>query len=82
MGGHECITINDLIKLIEEYTGQKAKIEQHPRHPADAMANQADVTRAGQLLGWEPQVSLREGVAQLVDWYNQNREWASKIETV
>jgi nucleoside-diphosphate-sugar epimerase len=81
LGGHENITINDLIKLIEEYTGCQAEIEYQPRHPADALANQADVTKAGQLLGWEPQVSLQEGISRLVDWYNQNREWASQIET-
>ncbi len=82
LGGHESITINALIAMMEDYIGRKAVIEHRPRHPADALANQADVTKARQLLGWEPQVSLRQGVARLIEWYNENREWAKDIVTL
>jgi UDP-glucuronate 4-epimerase len=82
LGGHEVITINELIAILEEMTGKKATIEYHPQHPADAMGNHAVVTKAGEVLGWEAQVSLQEGVRNLVDWYNQNRQWAKDIETI
>ena len=82
LGGHEVITINELIAILEELTGKKAVVERHPLHPADAMANHAVVSKAGELLGWEAQISLREGIIRLVDWYNQNRQWAKDIETV
>jgi nucleoside-diphosphate-sugar epimerase len=39
------------------------------------------VQKAKVLLGWEPQVGLKEGIANLVDWYNAERHWASLIET-
>jgi nucleoside-diphosphate-sugar epimerase len=81
LGGHETITINELIRMMEHHTGREAKIEYEPRHPADVIANHADVEKAGELLGWRPQVSLEEGVKRLVAWYNQNREWASQIRT-
>lgn len=81
LGGHENITINALIAIMEELIGRKAQITYHPLHPADALANQADVSKAGQLLGWEPQVSLREGITRLIEWYNANREWAREIDT-
>jgi len=82
LGGHEVITINDLIALTEELVGKKATIEQRPWHPADIRRNQADVSKARNLLGWEPQISLREGMQNLVDWYNQERAWAKDIETL
>ena len=44
------------------------------------LANQADVEKAGRLLGWEPQVGLKEGVAKSIAWYREQREWASRIE--
>jgi nucleoside-diphosphate-sugar epimerase len=44
-------------------------------------ANWANVEKAGRLLGWEPRVSLREGVERLVAWYNAEREWASQLRT-
>jgi UDP-glucuronate 4-epimerase len=79
LGGHEAITMNGLIELIEGITGKKAKVEQQPVHKADMRSNQADVEKAGRLLGWEPSVGLKEGVARSVDWYMAERGWASKI---
>jgi len=81
LGGHEVITINHLVEMLEARIGKKAKITHHDFHPADVRTNQADVTRAGQILGWEPQIDLEEGVTRLVDWYMKERSWASQVET-
>lgn len=81
LGGHEVITINNLIRLIEEIIGKKAIVEYGPPDLADMRSNWADVTKAGELLGWEPQFNLRSGIEKLVEWYNAEREWASKILT-
>src|SRR5512143_2889056 len=70
LGGHEVITINNLIRLIEEAVGKKAEIRHGPPNLADMRSNWADVSKAGELLGWKPQVDLREGVRRLVEWYN------------
>ena len=81
LGGHESITILELIHIIEQMIGQEAQIEKYPAHPADMRANWADVEKAGRQLNWEPQVSLEEGISRLVAWYNAERAWASQIET-
>jgi nucleoside-diphosphate-sugar epimerase len=81
LGGHENIKINEMIGLLEARIGKKAQVERFPADPADMQANLADVRKAGQLLGWEPQVSLNEGIGRLVDWYNAERSWASQIAT-
>jgi nucleoside-diphosphate-sugar epimerase len=81
LGGHEVITINNLIKLIEDVVGKKAVVEYGPPDPADMRSNWADVTKAGELLGWEPQFNMRRGIEKLVEWYNAEREWASQIDT-
>jgi nucleoside-diphosphate-sugar epimerase len=81
LGGHETITINNLIRLMERIIGREALIEYLPLHRADMLANQASVEKAGLLLGWEPQISLQEGVTHLVDWYNAERAWAKDIIT-
>jgi nucleoside-diphosphate-sugar epimerase len=79
LGGHESISMVDLIALIEKKVGQKAIIEYHPFHTADMKSNLADVTKAGELLGWEPSIGLEEGVSHTIEWYNQNRAWAKEI---
>jgi len=81
IGGHEVITINDLIKIMEEVIGKKAIVEYGPPNPADMLTNHADVTRAGELLGWEPQFNMRAGVEKLVEWYNVERGWARDVLT-
>ncbi len=82
LGGHEVITINALIRLFEEVIGQRAQVTYGPPNPADMLTNWADVSKARRLLGWEPRVSLREGVERLVEWYRQERSWAREILTV
>jgi len=81
LGGHQVIKINDLIHMFEDLIGRKAMIQHLPAHPADMLANQANVDKARKLLGWEPQVSLEDGVRNLVDWYNSERSWASQLIT-
>lgn len=81
LGGHQAVKINDLIRQMEALIGKKAQIEQYPAHPADVFANHANVEKAGRLLGWEPTVSLEEGVSRLIAWYNAERDWASQLKT-
>ena len=81
LGGHEVITINDLIKLVEDVVGKKAIVQYGPPDLADMRSNWADVSKARQLLGWQPQFTLREGIGKLVEWYRAEREWAKDIIT-
>jgi nucleoside-diphosphate-sugar epimerase len=44
-------------------------------------ATWADVSKAGQLLGWEPQFNFEQGIDQTVRWYQAQRAWAKEIST-
>ena len=79
LGGHESISINDLITKFEKAIGKKAVREYQPAHPADMSASWADVEKARRLLGWSPRVSLDEGIEQVVRWYQQENSWASQV---
>lgn len=81
LGGHEVITINNLIKLVEDVVGKKAEVVHGPPNLADMRSNWADVTKAGQMLGWEPQFDMRAGTEKLVEWYNAERAWAKDVLT-
>lgn len=81
LGGSEAIKINDLIKLFEKKIGKKADVVHFPMHPADMKANLANVEKAEELLGWRSQVSLDEGVSNLISWYQAEQDWACKIQT-
>jgi UDP-glucuronate 4-epimerase len=81
LGGHEVISINGLVKLIEDLTGKKANVQYGPPNLADMFMNQANVTKAREMLGWNPQVNLREGIGNLINWYKAERSWAKDILT-
>ncbi len=79
LGGHESVSINDLVGKFENAIGKKAKIEYEPAHPADMSASWADVSKAKQLLGWSPKFSLDQGILEVARWYQQENSWASQV---
>ena len=81
LGGHEIITLKEMIALMEKKLDRKANLTFTPCNPADVMENWANVDKARRLLGWQPQVGLDEGIGRLVDWYLAERSWASQIAT-
>ena len=81
LGGHDVITINDLVKMLEELIGKKANVQYGPPNLADMLSNWADVSKAKEMLGWKPQVGLAEGVKKLVDWYAAEKSWANEVLT-
>jgi nucleoside-diphosphate-sugar epimerase len=81
LGGHESISINDLIKKFEAAIGKPAKIEFSPAHPADMSVSWANVEKAKRMLGWSPKFTLDEGIQQVVNWYQQEYDWASQVNT-
>ena len=81
LGSDHPHSVQEMIQLIEARTGLPAQIVRKERHLADVPATWANVEKAGRLLGWEPKVSLAEGIARSVDWYYAERSWASQVET-
>ena len=79
LGSDRPVEINAVIDEIESVVGKTATIEHHPFPATDVMATWANISRARELLGWEPQVDLQSGVASVGNWYMENRDWASKI---
>ena len=61
-GGNNPIEVNTMIKMMENFLGKKAKINNLPFHKADMKVTWADISKAKKLLNWEPKVSFQEGV--------------------
>lgn len=80
LGSDRPVVLMDAIQLIEKLTGQKARLEFKPRHPADVPATWADITKARRLLSWEPQTPFEEGLAKTCAWYQENRDWTKEVK--
>ncbi|NLV11588.1 NAD-dependent epimerase/dehydratase family protein [Halomicrobium mukohataei] len=77
------ISINDVVDAIFEYMDQeKPEINHMTDKPVGVRHRAADTTRAEDLLGWEPQYSLVEGLAETIDWYIDSHEEESVRENL
>ena len=79
LGSDNPVELNVVIAEIESAVGKNATIDWHPFDRTDTPATWANISRARELLDWDPKIGLREGVASAVDWYLENREWARHI---
>ena len=70
-GGRNPVSLNTIIEKIEALVDKRAKIDHKPFHIADLTETRADIDKAKNLLGWEPKVSLDEGLEKSVSWYIQ-----------
>jgi UDP-glucuronate 4-epimerase len=68
VGGCESATLLDVIRLVEELAEAQVAIDRRPAQGGDVRRTGADTSLAQATLGWEPQVSLRAGLAEMVAW--------------
>jgi len=68
VGGGEEATMGATIAILEELAGHELEIRSHPAVPGDQRRTKADTTRIREALGWEPETTLRDGLAAQWEW--------------
>ena len=63
-------TVDELAQLVVQLTGSKGGIVHEELPEDDPKVRQPDITRAREKLGWDPQVSLREGLLQTLEYFS------------
>ncbi len=71
LGNHKSVELKRFVQVIEESLGQKAKINSVPMQSGDVLKTYADIAHSRQLLGFNPQTSLEEGIPKFVEWYKE-----------
>ncbi|MCA9417628.1 MAG: SDR family oxidoreductase [Candidatus Omnitrophica bacterium] len=71
IGNPNEFTMLQLAELVIEITGSSSPIEFHPLPVDDPTQRQPDITKARERLGWEPSISLRDGVSRTVDHFRE-----------
>ena len=67
-------TIKELAEEIANLCGISATIKYDPLPQDDPKQRQPDITRAKELLGWEPHIPLREGLELTIEYFRNNLE--------
>lgn len=71
MGNPEEFTILELAELVLKLTGSRSKIVFHPLPADDPVQRQPDITKARQLLHWEPTIPLEEGLKKTIEYFRR-----------
>jgi len=69
IGGGSRISINKVLKLIENITKKEAKVRYLERQRGDVRDTWADVSKAEAMLHWRPRVDISNGLKRFVEWY-------------
>lgn len=64
-------TIRDLARIVIEETGSASPIVERPLPEDDPRVRRPDISQARLLLGWEPRVSLRDGLRATIPWFRE-----------
>jgi dTDP-glucose 4,6-dehydratase len=70
---NEC-SVLDLARAVLEVTGSRSEVVFEPLPADDPTRRRPDITRARELLGWEPKVDLADGLARTYEWYRRERD--------
>jgi UDP-glucuronate 4-epimerase len=73
LGGHRTTTLSRLIALIADAVGVEPRIRRLADQPGDVRRTFADVTRAHELLGYEPTTPIERGIPAFVQWLKASR---------
>lgn len=70
IGNDKETTIIEMAKLVLEITGSTSGIIYHPLPEDDPLRRKPDISRAKEILGWRPKVTLEEGLRNTIEWFN------------
>ncbi|MBR1802802.1 MAG: SDR family NAD(P)-dependent oxidoreductase [Clostridia bacterium] len=73
LGNSSPVSLKEMIETIAKVIGVTPKINQLPMQPGDVERTFADVSKAKQLIGYNPKTSFEDGIKSFVNWYQQNR---------
>ena len=74
LGNSSPISLIDMINTIGEVLNVKPNIKQMPMQPGDVERTYADISKAKELIGYEPKTSFEDGIRIFVEWYKENSD--------
>ena len=69
LGESEPITLTQMINTIEKVLDKKAIINKLPMQPGDVDRTYADISKAKNMIGYEPRTTFEKGVEKFINWY-------------
>ncbi len=71
LGESQTVELNYLIELLEKNLDRKAAIDRQPMQPGDVPQTFANISKARQLLGYNPKTKIEAGIEKFVEWFSR-----------
>jgi len=81
LGTDELVTVNQLVDLVAEIAGKSITKRHDLSKPQGVRGRNSDNSRLREVLGWEPQVSLSEGLTPTYRWIESELRAANRVPT-
>ena len=69
LSGENATSVNEIIHMLEEITEKTARVKNYPARSGDSHELFADSSKAKQVIGWEAETDIREGLEKTVEWF-------------
>ena len=79
VGSNTTVSLNEVIKTIEKYTGKKAKIKNEKRAYKDPDVVRPNLENIANKLNWKPSTNIETGIEKTVSWYKDNKNTMNDI---
>jgi UDP-glucuronate 4-epimerase len=73
LGESNVITLNHLVKTIENALNKNAILNKQPMQPGDVIKTYADISKAKSEIGYNPKLDFETGIKEFVKWYRNHR---------
>ena len=73
LGNDHRVSLSEMIRIIEDALGKKARVKQLPEQDGDVRHTCASIEKSRRLLGYRPETSFPDGIAKFVEWLQSNQ---------
>jgi UDP-glucuronate 4-epimerase len=69
LGESRTVTLSEMIAAVGTAFGREPRVKEHPMQPGDVLRTWADISKARELLGYNPTTDFEDGMARFAEWY-------------
>ena len=69
LGESHVVSLKEMVETIEKVLGKKAVLDKQPMQLGDVEKTYADISKAKEVLGYDPKTNFEDGIKKFVEWY-------------
>lgn len=79
LGESRVTNLNELVHMLEKASGNKAILDKQPPQPGDVQITYADISKAREVIGYNPTFDMKSGIKEFIRWYSENKQFLKEL---